>query len=339
LDAWRQVAETLINVIPGELLPSAGKQQILLQLLQSLLNKVSGENPVPGMDTLVSSTVLLLLTALRTTYSAAPDRRDVMGETFVGLLDITTTETSSSQTYSASLQVVLRGLVSWLLTSGAGSQTIRTNLYAALLAYLRIGKADSGVGGAVMELSERGRLQQANVEVVQSYGINLLEVLARDATTGHDVRRMLALAVLEELVGLDRQATTIRFLSSQGFLKHLVESLAADQSGLAELLTKPGGNVRYLYVFEAKLGLLVRTASHILLELSYYFKPGSWPDWLSSLFSPLDQTLTQHCFRRAKLGLYSGITPCFSPYFDCVWLFWPVLVVIMCQLPPKCFSS
>ena len=262
LDAWRQVTETLITVLPGELLPSAGKQQILLQLLQSLLNKVSGESPVPGMDTLVSSTVLLLLSALRTTYSTVPDRSDIMGETFVGILDAAASESQGSQTYSASLQVVLRGLVSWLLTSGAGSQTIRTNLYAALLAYLRIGQADGGAQGAVMELSERGRLQQANLEVVQSCGTNLLEVLTRDATTGHDVRRMLALAVLDELVGLDRQANTIRFLSGQGFLKHLVESLAQDQAGLAELLTKPGGNVRYLYVFEAKLGLLVSTASH-----------------------------------------------------------------------------
>ena len=141
-----------------------------------------------------------------------------------------------------------------------------SGLYAALLAQLRIGhsagEAGKG-GGGLLELSEGARLQQANLEVVQSYGTNLLEVLARDATTGHDVRWMLALAVLDELVGLDRQAvTTIRFFSCQGFLKHLVESLAADQAGLGELLTKPGGNVRYLYVFEAKLGLLVRAASH-----------------------------------------------------------------------------
>ena len=61
------------------LLPVAGKQQVLLQLLQSLLNKVSGEGPVAGMDTLVSSTMLLLLTALRSTSSAVPGHRDIMG--------------------------------------------------------------------------------------------------------------------------------------------------------------------------------------------------------------------------------------------------------------------
>ena len=105
LDAWRQVTETLITVAPAELLPSAGKQQVLLQMLQSLLNKVSCEAAVPGLDTLVSSTVLLLLTSLRSTYSTMPERREVMGETYVGLLDAALGETNTSQTYSASLQV------------------------------------------------------------------------------------------------------------------------------------------------------------------------------------------------------------------------------------------
>ena len=101
-----QVTETLITVTPAELLPSAGKQQVLLQMLQSLLNKVSCESAVPGLDTLVSSTVLLLLTSLRSTYSSMPEKREVMGETYVGILDAAAAgEPNTSQTYSASLQV------------------------------------------------------------------------------------------------------------------------------------------------------------------------------------------------------------------------------------------
>ena len=148
----------------------------------------------------------------------------------------------------------------------------------------------------LLELSEQGRLQQANLEVVQSFGTNLLEVLARNATTGHEVRRMLALAVLDQLVGLDRQAATIRFLDGQGFLKHLVESLAADTPGITELLTKPGGNVRYLYVFEAKLGLLVRCASHpcgaeLLLQAGLMARLAELP--LLALRPDLDAALLQ----------------------------------------------
>ena len=68
----------------------------------------------------------------------------------------------------------------------------------SLLAYLRIGKSSTGETGKVLELSERGKLQKANLEVVLSYGTKLLEVLSRDATTGHEVRRMLAIAVLDD---------------------------------------------------------------------------------------------------------------------------------------------
>ena len=47
-----------------------------------------------------------------------------------------------------------------------------------------------------MELSGRGKLQKANLDVVMNYGANFLEILA----TGHEV--------------LDSQAATVRFLAS-----------------------------------------------------------------------------------------------------------------------------
>lgn len=138
LDSWRQVAETLLSLAPADLLPAASKQQILLQLLQTLLNKISGESLVSGMDSVVSSTILLLMTSLRQTYTSAPDKQDIMGDTYVGILDSGAGDTSAGgQLYSASLQVILKGLISWTLSAGAGSQVIRTNLYASLLAFLR----------------------------------------------------------------------------------------------------------------------------------------------------------------------------------------------------------
>ena len=100
LDSWRQVAETLLSQAPADLLPASSKQQILLQLLQSLLNKVSGESLVSGMDSLVSSTVLLLMTSLRQTYSLAPDKQDIMGDTYVGILDSSAGDSAGMGEYS-----------------------------------------------------------------------------------------------------------------------------------------------------------------------------------------------------------------------------------------------
>ena len=61
-----------------------------------------------------------------------------------------------------------------------------------------------------MEISERGKLQRVNMEVIQSVGTGLLEILARDAVSGHEVRRMLAFAVLDELVFMDRHCYCTR---------------------------------------------------------------------------------------------------------------------------------
>ena len=95
----------------------------------------------------------------------------------------------------------------------------------------------------MLELSECGKLHKANLEVVSSYGASFLEVVSRDACAGHEVRRMLALAVLDELVCLDKQGAAVRFLSNQGFLKHLIESLIMDEPGLIDLLTRQTGKL------------------------------------------------------------------------------------------------
>ena len=59
----------------------------------------------------------------------------------------------------------------------------------AMPRHLRIGQTAGEVrkGGGLLELSEGARLQQANLEVVQSFGANLLEVLAGYATTGAEL--------------------------------------------------------------------------------------------------------------------------------------------------------
>jgi len=265
------VTEVLLVTAPADQLPAASKQQILLQLLQTLLNKVGGEeDTAPGLAHLLSSAVLLLLTALRQTYDAVPDRAAVMSDTFVGLLDTTTAAVTTQQqqggAFSASLHVILKGLIGWILSKGAGNQVIRTNIYSALLAYLRIGKTTAALtahSSHQLELSEAGKLQKANLDIVLGQGgPALLEIVARDASSGHEVRRMLALALLDELVVLDRLGACTRFLTDQGFLRHLIDSLLVDEAALVDLLTQqPGGNIRDLCVFEAKLGLLARVAA------------------------------------------------------------------------------
>ena len=70
---------------------------------------------VLGLSTLVSSAVLLLLTSLRDTYNASPEKKSVLGETYVGMLDATSIEESGpKEIFSSSLQVILKGWRFWI---------------------------------------------------------------------------------------------------------------------------------------------------------------------------------------------------------------------------------
>ena len=103
---------------------------------------------------------------------------------------------------SATISVIQRHLVDWIIRSGGSAHRVRTNLYSALLNSLRINRQPS--------------------ELLKSLDTALLQTLVRDCSCGHDVQRMLALSLLDQLAAADNQGPIAAFLSSQGYLKHLV---------------------------------------------------------------------------------------------------------------------
>ena len=75
-------------------------------------------------------------------------------------------------------------------SSGSSAQRARANLYGALLNYLRIGRKEESTS------TDTGRLKKANIDVLSSFGDVFIDVICRDAVSGHDVRKMLALSLL-----------------------------------------------------------------------------------------------------------------------------------------------
>ncbi len=76
-----------------------------LDIIYKSLLLVDSGSVVLGLSTLVSSAVLLLLTSLRETYETSPEKKTILGETFVGVLDATLETTASREIFSSSLQV------------------------------------------------------------------------------------------------------------------------------------------------------------------------------------------------------------------------------------------
>jgi len=126
------------------------------------------------------------------------------------------------------------------------------------LNYLRIGKAEDSFAS-----SAKTELRKANVDVLQEFGDNFLDILCRDTVSGHDIRRMLALSVLVELVALDSRGGWMHYMSNQGYLRHIVESVAMENDALAQLLAplEEANDLRSLYAYEAKMALLSQLAS------------------------------------------------------------------------------
>ena len=100
----------------------------------------------------------------------------------------------------------------WIVGTSASAQRVRANLYGALLNYLRIGKVNPGQMG---KNSHEEKLKKANLEVLLGYGDAFLDIVCRDSVSGHEIRMMLALSLLDELICLEGMILIWFFFSLQ----------------------------------------------------------------------------------------------------------------------------
>lgn len=290
MDAWRQVCEVLFAVTPPEVLPFELRKQLLLETVHLLLRKVLLQDALSELASLASGVVLLLLVNLRHCLMLkqkeakfGPVKDHVVSSSSGVPDDFGTYSMPTLQANSATLKVILSSIVEWILKSGIASQQLRANLYSALLNFLHI----ACVGGSLMPdvpgenlnntdslyesrldssryragIAEQRSQYQASLEVIVAFGEGLVDVLCHDCTGGHDVCKMLALSCLDKLIELDPHTSWVSFLSSHGYLKHLIDSLLYSEEKLLSVLETIPTTLRPLYLYESKMALLCRIAS------------------------------------------------------------------------------
>lgn len=64
---------------------------------------------------------------------------------------------------------------------------------------------------------------------------------------------MLAMAVLDRILSIDRQNQWLLYICNSGYLRSLVESLRQDDVALQSLLTPQPPLLKPLYIFESKM--------------------------------------------------------------------------------------
>uniref|UniRef100_A0A3Q2CDR8 Nucleoporin 205 n=1 Tax=Cyprinodon variegatus TaxID=28743 RepID=A0A3Q2CDR8_CYPVA len=260
LQSWRSLVETLLTACPADLIPAEDRQLIIRDLLLDLFDKVLSEDAAGELMPIVAGAVFTL-TAQLSQSVLSEQQQGVGAEASSGFASIA----------NSALHLILRKLLDFILCTGGGYQRLRAHLYGSLLYYLQIAQKPEEpetlqtAGKAMWErltAPEDGfsKLQRENLAIIESYGKALMEVVCRDACDGHEITRMLALAVLDRILSIDRQNQWLLFVCNSGYLRSLVESLRQDDTALQSLLTPQPPILKPLYIYESKMALLTRVA-------------------------------------------------------------------------------
>ncbi|XP_063052981.1 nuclear pore complex protein Nup205 [Engraulis encrasicolus] len=258
LQSWRSVVETILTACPADLIPPDQRQLIIRDLLLDLHDKVLAEDTAVELMPVVAGAVFTLTAHL--SQSVLSEQQQGAG-----------LEGGFASIANSALHLILRKLLDFILCTGGGFQRLRAHLYGSLLYYLQIAQKPEEpdtlqTGGSSMwsrlMAPEDGysQLQRESLAIIESYGTTLMEVVCRDACDGHEIGRMLALAVLDRILSIDRQSAWLLFVCNSGYLRVLVESLRQDDGALQTLLCPQPPLLKPLYIYESKMALLTRVA-------------------------------------------------------------------------------
>ncbi|KAI0033042.1 nucleoporin Nup186/Nup192/Nup205 [Vararia minispora EC-137] len=282
-ESWRRMIDmSLVECF--EQLPRAGRETILSDLLAELPPIIRSDAPDVHTAVLLAELALALVTRLR------EDRWSQR------LLTASAAGAVAGGLSTERLHALLKSVVECVLEHRA--ELVRGNLYAALINYFHLitpsagqpaSDANTDVDPFVLSLrssalssslalstsqakSALGKsgsrpnasaAEAASLGVLKPYMERLVAVVARDASDGTEVWRTVAFVLLDGLVHLARtnaQAGPLQVLARRGFLSSFVKDLADADRWLLAMLKPDPDDLNALYVYEAKMSLLVRVA-------------------------------------------------------------------------------
>lgn len=260
VEGWCQTTEILFSIATNQQLPTAQRQNLLLNLSHDLLQKMTSCEALNEIKQLVSGTVLILLVNLRVSFAIQSDNE---------LLPSSTANTTI-------MKIILNQILQWILNSEASSQKVRTHLLGALLYFLCVVGNSEKSKGSIEDSTFFGNLDNslyrtvpvqehsqryAIIQVIKSFGDKLIDIICHSCSGGHDVCKMLGLSCLNKIFEIDCSNTWVIYLSSRGHLKYMVDSLLESDNQLRCVLQTDPPSLRPLYLYEAKMAMFIRMAT------------------------------------------------------------------------------
>ncbi|EPY80049.1 nuclear pore complex protein Nup205-like protein [Camelus ferus] len=282
LESWRQLVEIILTACPQDLIQTEDRQLIIRDILQDVHDKILDDEAAQELMPVVAGAVFTLTAHLSQAVRTEQKQPLVLGPGeahYALMLDSPFASPPPAENPvvgfasigDSSLHIILKKLLDFILKTGGGFQRVRTHLYGSLLYYLQIAQRPDEpdtLEAAKKTMWERltapedvfSKLQRENIAIIESYGAALMEVVCRDACDGHEIGRMLALALLDRIVSVDKQQQWLLYLSNSGYLKVLVDSLVEDDRTLQSLLSPQPPLLKALYTYESKMAFLTRVA-------------------------------------------------------------------------------
>ncbi|KAL7312233.1 hypothetical protein PS15m_008020 [Mucor circinelloides] len=231
MDAWRQV----INITLTEcfdLIDASNRQSIIYELLGMLLPTVlHSKSSTTNMLKCMNDVILALVNRL-------------------GMDD--KTHSATQQLPVEKLASIFTGIVNCICGKGTDI-VVRGDMYSALTSFILYTdkfKADRNIK----------QLQQFIVERISAQDYTLLNIICKDATSVLDVWKTTAYIALDSLnkCALNAASTTVQsYLIKKNFLQFTIEMIKSDDAALSNLLEQLDAPLLPLYVFEAKMSILL----------------------------------------------------------------------------------
>ncbi|KAI9473490.1 MAG: nucleoporin Nup186/Nup192/Nup205 [Benjaminiella poitrasii] len=233
LKAWKQVVQiTLVECF--ELISSKNRETIIYELLTMLLPKViHTEGYDNEMLKSMSEAIVMLVNQLRKN----------------------TTVRSLSQLPIEKLQAMFDGIVNCICQKDT-TVTVRGDMYSAItsfLLYIREHERDEAFK----------QFEQFLNDSITSNNTKLLNIICSDAVDGLDIWKTTAYIALDALntMALNANSYVVQsFVIEKNFLQYTIDMIRNDDAALSNLVEQTDAPLLPLYIFEARMSILLRLA-------------------------------------------------------------------------------
>ncbi|TIA87204.1 hypothetical protein E3P99_03320 [Wallemia hederae] len=237
LESWRRI----LDIILSKCFDAVGgdrRENVLLNIISTILPKLSSVDVSPATLELLSGVVLSLITKLRVTFT-----------------EFTNADTDE-RLYTMPndrLGALLRQVLEILVKPGT-TVIVRGNLYSVLHNYLQIVNIHS---------LSKAQLETDSQYLLESAFQQLVPIICRDCVDGSEVWKTVSFSVLDGLISLSSKngsSTVLNIIAKHGFLRNFIQSIKNGEDVLINIIQNDPESLNPLYVFEAKMSSLLRIA-------------------------------------------------------------------------------